>query len=466
MRLLNKLITLRYFSQSIKIVILLVLMLLIIIGFSADSNDSATLKQLRNFNLANLIIWSYWWPFLVVSSIFFGRIWCMICPVELLTSLAAKLGLRKERPGWLKSGWLITFLYVFILFVGINGFAIHRNPRYMAIYLLSIVCISIIIGAIYRKNTFCKYVCPIGFLLGLYSRFSFLGWRVKEPNTCDTCKDKSCVQKSNLYKIRQKSCQLDLYPQNITDNSSCILCGGCRQACESTNSKQDESRPNPGFVRLKVKNNIFTKLELSSPELIFTMILSGFVVYEILSEWSVTKSVLMFLPKHVNTWLAIDNPFLSGMLRSIILYVFVPTMIWLLPFGLSRLFREKISVMTYLKTFAAGFIPIMASAHLCKALLKTTSRIPYFEHVFSNINGLQNTHLFLTGQISLFQLGQMPQLMISILSVLILSSGIAISMFTIRKVNEKINVKNTSIMYLIPIVYGSLFLVSMLLWRF
>lgn len=466
MRILNKLISLRFFILGLKSLVLFVLFSLIVIGFSAHSSEAGFLKQLRNFNLANLIVWSYWWPFLVISSIFFGRVWCMMCPVEFITSLAAKIGLKRERPAWFKSGWLITLLYVFILFVGINGFAIHRSPMYMSVYLMSIVGLSILVGIIYKKNSFCKYVCPIGILLGLYSRFSFLGWRVKESDTCSTCKDKSCVNKSHLYQLSEKSCGVDLYPKNIDSNSECILCGGCLKVCNNSNTEKIGTRPNPGFVKLKLNDTIFSRLELSSSELAFTVVLSGFVIYEILSEWSVTKSFLMFIPKALNTTFDILNPFLAGIVKSLILFVILPLIIWLIPYGISRLFKEKLPLMAYLKSFAAGFIPIMAAAHLCKAVLKMTSRIPYFEHVFSNIDGVQNTQLFLKGQVSLFSLGHVPHLIISVLLVALVGLGIFVSTITIKKINCTLNIKNKAVMYLIPILYGLIFLATILQWRF
>lgn len=466
MKTLNKLITFHFFSSILKIFVLLFLILLIVIGIQAHSTNDAFLKELRNLNFANLIVWSYWWPFLVVSSIFFGRIWCMICPVELITSLASKVGLKKERPNWLKSGWVITLLYIVVLFVGINGFAIHRSPRYMAIYLLILVFLAIVVGIIYKKNTFCKSVCPIGILLGLYSRFSFLGWRVKNPKTCDTCHDKSCISKNNLYKINAKSCGVDLYPRTITNNSDCILCGGCRKACKNNNNEDLAERPNPGFVRLNVKEGMFSKLELTSSQVAFSLILSGFVVYEILSEWSATKFIIMFAPEAINQQFEITNPLASGFFKSFTLFVIFPLVIWLIPYLAGKLFKVKISLAHYLKYFSAAFIPIMAAAHLCKALLKSTSRIPYFEYVFNDLNGLSNTQLLLNGDITLFKLGANPQMLISILLLIVMLFGIYLSTITVRQINKTIAINRGLIMYLIPIAYGTIFLLTIVAWRF
>ena len=45
-------------------------------GLAANTEDIAFAKVLRNTNTANLIVWSYWWPEIILSAIFLGRVWC------------------------------------------------------------------------------------------------------------------------------------------------------------------------------------------------------------------------------------------------------------------------------------------------------------------------------------------------------------------------------------------------------
>ena len=97
-----------YFPVSFKYIALAVYIVLILYGFLGYTADSSLMMQLRNTNFGNLIVWSYWWPLIVILAILFGRIWCMICPVEIITSFFSKIGLKRKRPAWLKSGWAIT----------------------------------------------------------------------------------------------------------------------------------------------------------------------------------------------------------------------------------------------------------------------------------------------------------------------------------------------------------------------
>lgn len=466
MKKLNILLQKWYFPISLKYVSLVVYIILIVTGLMAYSTDAEFLKQLRNTNLGNLIVWSYWWPAIIIIAIFFGRIWCMVCPVEIITTFFAKIGLKRKRPKWVLSGWAITIFYIIILFVGIQGFAIHRNPFFMAIYLLVIVGVSIIIGSIYEKNTFCRYVCPVGYLLGLYSRFSFFGWRVKNKNICNTCKDKSCIHKKYQYNLNAKSCGIDLYPALIRDNADCILCAGCLKTCNEYQSETNKNRPNPEFIHIGFANNLLQLKPLKIAEMVFVLVVSGFVISEIWSEWKVTDAYLNYLPNMLIKTFSIENKFIVGLIKGTILFGVIPAIIWALPWLISCIAKAKITTKEYFFYYGIAFIPIIVAAHLCKAILKATSRIPYFNHLFDDITGLTTAQKIINKEIIITPAPNWLNIGVSILMSLIIAGGIYLSVKIIRlqykKLGLKKSVKST---YLIPLVYGSIFLVMMLIWR-
>ena len=82
LKMINKALNKAYMPLLLKYISLAAFAALVVLGFSASSSDPAFLHQLRNTNLGNLIVWSYWWPAIVVGAIFFGRVWCMVCPVK------------------------------------------------------------------------------------------------------------------------------------------------------------------------------------------------------------------------------------------------------------------------------------------------------------------------------------------------------------------------------------------------
>ena len=461
----NNLFVKGYFPVLLKYISLVAYVILIITGLAAYSTDAAFLIQLRNTNLGNLIVWSYWWPAIVIGAIFFGRIWCMVCPVEVITTFFAKIGLKQKRPRWLLSGWSITIFYILILFIGIQGFAIHRNPFSMAIYLLTIVGVSILIGSIYEKNTFCRYVCPVGYLLGLYSKLSFFGWRVKNKNVCDICQDKSCIHKKYRYNLNYKSCGVDLYPAKIEDNSNCILCAGCLKTCSKYQSEPNANRPNPQLKYIGFASDLFNLKPLKVAEMVFVMVVSGFVFSEILSEWTVTDMYTL-IPGFLTDYLFIRNSILLVLSTNLILFVIFPLIIWSLPYLILMLTGIKIKLKDYLVTYGIAFIPIIAAAHLDKAILKTTSRLPYFEHLFSDVIGISTAQQIIDDNIKLNENPVWLNIMVTVLLTIVMVAGIWMSVKVVKRLNA---IGSTTAVgnsfYLIPLIYGSIFLLMIIRWR-
>lgn len=390
----------------------------------------------------------------------------MVCPVEVITTFFAKIGLKHKRPKWLLSGWAITIFYIIILFVGIQGFAIHRNPFFMAIYLLIIVGVSIVIGSIYEKNTFCRYVCPVGYLLGLYSRLSFFGWRVKNKSICNACKDKSCIHKKYHYNLNKRSCGVDLYPATITDNSNCILCAGCLKTCNEYRSETITNRPNPEIRYIGFANDLFQLKPLKIAEMVFVLVVSGFVISEIWSEWKITNSYLSYLSGLVIKLLSIENELVAGLIKGTVLFGIIPMVIWAIPWLISKLTKTSIKIKDYLLNYGIAFIPIIAAAHLDKAILKTTSRIPYFNHLLDDITGLTTAQRIIDKEIIIQQTPFWINIGISILMTVIIGVGIFLSAKVIVLQNKKQGLKKSvKSAYLIPVLYGSIFLIMILIWR-
>ena len=336
----------------------------------------------------------------------------------------------------------------------------------MAIYLLFIVGVSIIIGSIYEKNTFCRYVCPVGYLLGLYARLSFFGWRVKNKSICDTCKDKSCIHKKYQYNLNVKSCGVDLYPANISDNSDCILCAGCLKTCSVYQSEPNINRPNPQLTYLGFANDLFRLKPLKMAEFVFVLIVSGFVISEIWSEWKVTDAYLSYLPDLLIRLLSIENNFIAGLIKGTIIFGIVPVIIWFIPFLISKITGTTLKIKDYFLNYGIAFIPIMAAAHLDKAILKSTSRIPYFNHLFDDITGMTTAQRIIEKEIIIQQTPLWLNVVISILMTAIISVGIYLSYKVIRLQNKKQGFeKSVKSTYLIPFVYGSIFLIMILIWR-
>lgn len=462
MNLINKLFSKPWMPIGLKMVSLIIFVLLVLSGLTAVVTPE-TLIIIRNSNFGNLIVWSYWWPMIIILAIIFGRVWCMICPVELVTTVFAKIGLKRRRPKFLLSGWVITILYIFIVFVGLQSFAIHRNPNHMSIYMLTIVGISIICGIIYEKNTFCRYVCPVGYLLRLYSLLASFGWRVKNTQVCENCRDKSCINSKYRYNLNAKSCGVDIYPAKEPDSPDCILCAGCLKSCGKHQSTPSQERPNLGLQYTGFANGILKLKNLPMAAMIFVLLDTGIVIKEVWSEWKVTRAYLYYVPNLVIDSLSIDNDIIVGIVRGTIMYVVFPLIFWLLPWLVSRCVGSSLKLKDYFLNYALAFLPISAMAIFGKCIVKATSRFPYFEHLSKDYTGVETAQMIVSKELVLEKMPDWVISSVSVLLTLLVAIGIWLSFKVVRGLNEKFNTGGAT--YLIPIVYGSIFFVMILLWR-
>ncbi len=78
-----------------------------------------------------------------------------------------------------------------------------------------LLMISIVVGTVFIFRLFCRFLCPLGALYGLFNRISFFGVRV-DPGKCTSCN--LCVS----------HCKMDIH--HVADQE-CISCGDCIELC-------------------------------------------------------------------------------------------------------------------------------------------------------------------------------------------------------------------------------------------
>jgi polyferredoxin len=463
----NRLFRLTWFPLTFQLLTLVGFILLMIGGLPVNTGDMAFAKVLRNTNEANLIVWSYWWPLIILSAIFLGRVWCTVCPMELVTSLASKVGLKRHPPVFLRSGWAITIFYILIVFVGIHTLAIHRVPSRMSTYLLVLFAAAVVVGLLFARNTFCAHVCPVGHLLGLYARLAPMGWGVRDRSVCSECKDQSCISKKTAYEFQGRSCGVGLRVAELDDNTECLVCGQCLKACDHNNPGLD-GRPNPGWFPRRWFKDVLELKPLTSAQAAFSLVVSGFVVYEVFTEWGMTTELLLWTPSRVSQLLGASGALGRGMVNSLTLFVALPALFWLLPFVVFRLAGGRFPLSDYLLRFGIAFIPIMAVAHAVKALLKMTSRIPDWEHVVSDPLGVETARGILDKTTQLAPLPSWREPAMTILSFALMGVAVVLSLQVVRKlIADRLPESgwHSVPLYLIPVLYGGAFSVMLIAWR-
>lgn len=450
----NRIFEKQWFPITFKILTLIAFVAMVIIGFTSPSRDPFFISQLSKTNLTTSFVWRLWWPMIVLSAIFLGRVWCMICPVELITTFFAKIGLKRKRPKWILSGWVITLFYLVVSTIGVTLLEIDLNPVYTSLYLLIIIGVAIISGLIFEKNTFCRYICPVGYLLGIFSKMAFLGWRVKKKSVCDSCHDKSCLKSKYTYQLNYKSCGVDLIPAEINNNNECLLCGGCLKTCKTYITENNTSRPNPGITRIGFAGDLMQIQPLRMVEWAFLFLLSGSMIFE-MTHFNITAIVSNSLGiQIISEYLNFSDGFGRDLAGIVYLYLLLPLILWFLPYLIIKLFKIKISLSDYIKKISLVYLPVITAFFVGLVIMEMTTKVPFYKHIIRDVRGVETIKAILFGQIKVPGLPDWTEWFFSVILILSMIAGIIYSYKVIRKLATKLNIqKDIQILYFIPIIF-------------
>ena len=170
------------------------------------AEDATVLNNFTRF--ANFAMWGLWFPLVFLSVIFTGRSWCgLLCPMGAASEWANKRGLQWAIPGWLS--WqgtpIVSFLIITILG---QTLGVRDHPEAIAEVFGGTMLAAIVMGYVYgrKKRAWCRHACPIGLLLGVYSRLGAVqfmpkrrkpgGDRQTEKTICPTMIDIQRKQES------------------------------------------------------------------------------------------------------------------------------------------------------------------------------------------------------------------------------------------------------------------------------
>jgi polyferredoxin len=182
-------------------------------------------------NIATLLTWTIWWAAIIFTFVFVGRIWCMACPIGALQDWIVRLKtLNKNFPKLLRNIYLSSLLF-FALTWWDSYSGIVNRPDLTAYLLISFFIVAAGMALIYKGRSFCRYVCPIGGLIGLYSMFSPLELRNRCLEVCRNHKVKECIKGTES----SHPCPMFETPMTLDRNNYCNFCSECIKSCSQDN---------------------------------------------------------------------------------------------------------------------------------------------------------------------------------------------------------------------------------------
>lgn len=148
----------------------------------APSEEATPCNSLVIF--AKFAVWAAWFPLLFLSVILFGRAWCGIfCPQGALSEFLNKKGLNRATPKWMRwEGTPIVSFIVITIFGQLVG--VRDYPKPMLLIFGGTTILAALLGYIYTKGrrAWCRHLCPVGLLLGIFSRLGIVGIERGEKN--------------------------------------------------------------------------------------------------------------------------------------------------------------------------------------------------------------------------------------------------------------------------------------------
>lgn len=190
---------------------------------------------------------------LVIFGSILGRFVCgFLCPFGLIQDLLFKIPFVKKirrLPGekglrWLRFIFLGIFVILLPMFIiditglgepwfckwicpvgtlegGIPLVLLNRGMREAAGFIFRwkvLILIITLFSSIIIYRPFCRYVCPLGAVYGIFNKISFYRFKI-DSEKCTECG--SC----------QKICKLDIPVWKNPNSMDCIRCGDCKAGC-------------------------------------------------------------------------------------------------------------------------------------------------------------------------------------------------------------------------------------------
>ncbi|MDP1735144.1 MAG: 4Fe-4S binding protein [Sulfuritalea sp.] len=168
--------------------------------------------------LAQYLFWGVWWPFVILSIMLMGRVWCgVLCPEGALTEFASRHGRGGSIPRWVRwGGWpLVAFVLTTVYGQLIS---VYEYPQAALLILGGSTVAAVAIGWMYGKGkrVWCRYLCPVSGVFALLARISPFHFKIDRA-----------VWNSYPQRTAAVDCAPLLSVSHLSGMAECHACGRC-----------------------------------------------------------------------------------------------------------------------------------------------------------------------------------------------------------------------------------------------
>jgi transcriptional regulator with AAA-type ATPase domain/NAD-dependent dihydropyrimidine dehydrogenase PreA subunit len=312
--------------------------------------------QHRSENVALNLFWAWWWPLILLGFPFVGRLWCSICPFMIYGEVTQKLSLwlwprqlkrwpREQAEKW--GGWFLFGLFA-LIFLWEELWNLEDTAYLSSCLLLLITTGAMIFSTIFERRFWCRYLCPIGGMNGLFAKLSMIELRAQQGTCSAECTTYQCY-KGGPQKgegLETGGCPLYSHPAQLEDNRDCVLCMTCLKACPHRSVELNLRPPGIELWTTHVPRTYEVALLL--------LLLGGIFLHRLpqLQAWLGLHFALTQFWTHLGVSLA-----------ALALPVIVP----FAAYGLIRLFQQSPKPRPFIE-LAYGYLPLVLGASLAHYL--------------------------------------------------------------------------------------------------
>ncbi|MFQ6572270.1 4Fe-4S binding protein [Pseudomonas sp. UM16] len=177
-------------------------------------------RMLDNLTLfAQFLFWGIWWPFVLLSIVLFGRLWCgVLCPEGSLSEWASQYGKGMGVPRWIRWGGWPTLAFCLTTLYG-QLISVYDYAQAALLILGGSTVAAIGIGLLFArgKRVWCRYLCPVSGVFALLARLAPVHFQVDEQRWKD----------NNALRLPPPNCAPLLDIRRLQGASECHACGRC-----------------------------------------------------------------------------------------------------------------------------------------------------------------------------------------------------------------------------------------------
>jgi CRP-like cAMP-binding protein/polyferredoxin len=178
---------------------------------------------------ANAAIWAVWEPAVFGLFLLVGPVWCTVCPLS-TAGRAVKRVMERRRPPpeWMvRSGpWLAIVGFIVIVWSE-RVFTMTENPVGSAILLAALVLAAAVFGFVYRREVWCRHLCPLGRLAVALAPASPTQLVARRTVCVSSCQTHECYRGTDTI----PGCTVFHHPLQASQAHHCKLCLDCLHSC-------------------------------------------------------------------------------------------------------------------------------------------------------------------------------------------------------------------------------------------